>query len=123
MPPRLLIFFGKPKLEALAVCLFLFSLLRTLGQINEGPILCDLFPPHRRAFALGLMNCCTMISGGLGVFAAGYLKSDFGLGGVFAGVSAAILISGLLSLAGAKWFFEKDLRVQANSILISSSTT
>jgi predicted MFS family arabinose efflux permease len=108
--PFLLVFLWRPRFEVLAVCIFACSLLRTFGQINEAPVMCDLFPRHRRALALALMSCCTMIAGGLGVFAAGYLKADFGLGGVFAGVSGAILASGLLSVSGALWFFERDLR-------------
>ena len=67
--PFLLIFLGRPKLEILFICMFVFSLLRTFGQINEGPVLCDLFPKHRRALAFGVMSCGTMISGGLGVLA------------------------------------------------------
>ncbi len=108
--PFLLIFLGHPKLEILSLCIFVSSLLRTLGQINEGPVLCDLFPKRRRAVAFGVMSCGTMISGGLGVLAAGYLKADFGLGAVFAGVSAAVLMSGLLALAGARWFYERDMQ-------------
>jgi predicted MFS family arabinose efflux permease len=118
--PFLLIFLGRPKLEILSICIFAFSLLRTFGQINEGPVLCDLFPKRRRALAFGVMSCGTMISGGLGVLAAGYLKADFGLGAVFAGVSAAILISGLLALAGARWFYERDMR-RAKAISMASA--
>jgi MFS family permease len=108
--PFLLIFLTQPGLEVLSVCIFGCSLLRTFGQVNEGPVMCDLFPPHRRAMALGLMSCCTMLAGGLGVYTAGYLKSDFGLGGVFAGVSIAILLSGSLSLIGARWTLPRDLQ-------------
>jgi sugar phosphate permease len=75
--PFRLIFLGKPALAPLAACMFLNALLRTLGQTNEGPILCEVLSPRRRSLALGMMNCCTMISGGLGVYTAGYLKSDF----------------------------------------------
>jgi len=67
--------------------------------------------PRSRDIAGGnnFLSCCTMTAGGLGVLAAGYLKSDFGLAGVFAGVSVAILLSGMLSLAGARWTFARDL--------------
>jgi predicted MFS family arabinose efflux permease len=107
--PFLLIFLGKPALGPLAACIFTSSLLRTLGQANEGPILCEVLSPRRRALALGMMSCCTMTSGGFGVFAAGYLKQDFGLGGVFAGVSVIILLAGLLVLLGALRFYPRDL--------------
>jgi len=118
--PFLLIFLGKPGLGALGACIFASSLLRTLGQANEGPILCDVLDPKRRALALGLMNCCTMTSGGIGVLAAGYLKKDYGLGGVFAGVSIVILLAGLLALYGALKLYPRDL---ARAMRTSSSTT
>lgn len=129
--PFLLMFLGTPALIPLSICIFASSLLRTLGQTNEGPVLCDVLSPRRRALALGMMNCCTMISGGIGVFAAGYLKKDFGLGGVFAGVSVAILLAGLLSLLGAIRFYPRDIARMtqaaeaqpANSMRTSSSTT
>jgi predicted MFS family arabinose efflux permease len=127
--PFLLIFLGKPALGPLAACIFASSLLRTLGQANEGPILCDVLNPRRRALALGIMSCCTMTSGGIGVFAAGYLKEDFGLGGVFAGVSGAILLGGLLALYGAIRLYPRDLAKAAalpqvpNVMRTSSSTT
>ena len=87
--------------------------------------MCDVLEPRRRALAMGMMNCCTMTSGGLGVFAAGYLKKDFGLGGVFAGVSAAILLAGALILIGAVWCYPRDMaRAQsANSMRTSLSVT
>lgn len=107
--PFLLIFLGKPALLPLTACIFISSLLRTLGQANEGPILCDVLTPRRRALALGIMSCCTMTSGGFGVFAAGYLKQDFGLGGVFAGVSGIIFLAGLLALYGALRLYPRDL--------------
>jgi hypothetical protein len=69
------------------------------------------------------MSCGTMTSGGLGVFAAGYLKSDFGLGGVFAGVSAAILLAGLLALYGAWRCYPRDLGEAANSMRTPASVT
>jgi hypothetical protein len=50
-----------------------------------------------------------MTSGGIGVFASEYLKIDFGLGGVFARVSGAILIPGLLAVYGAMQPYPRDL--------------
>ena len=107
--PFLLVFLFHPDLRLLAGCIFAFSLLRTLGQSNESPVMCDLFPKHRRAIAFGVMNCGTMTAGGAGVLAAGVFKSQFGLGGIFAAVSAAVFISGVLVLAGAKWFYDSDM--------------
>jgi predicted MFS family arabinose efflux permease len=129
--PFLLMFIGTPSLVPLSICVFLSSLLRTLGQTNEGPILCEVLSPRRRALALGIMSCCTMTSGGIGVLAAGYLKEDYGLGGVFAGVSAAVLLSGLLALLGAVRYYPRDIKraaatvefQTANSMRTSSSTT
>jgi uncharacterized membrane protein len=51
--------------------------------------------------------------GGLGILIAGYLKSDFGLGAVFAGTSVIVALSGVLLLVGYRFFLERDLQRQA----------
>jgi hypothetical protein len=45
----------------------------------------------------------------MGVFVAGYLKQDFGLGGIFAGVSFTVLLASMLLLFGYKIFLRKDM--------------
>jgi hypothetical protein len=50
------------------------------------------------------------LAGGLGVFVAGYLKSGFGLGGVFAGVAGILTLDAALLFAGYYFLLRKDLR-------------
>lgn len=107
--PFLLAFLGRPNLALLMVCILLFSFLRAVGQSNEQPILCDLLANRLRSTAVGLMNMANSLAGGVGIIIAGHLKQDFGLGGVFAGVSAIVAIAGLLVLTGYRFFFERDL--------------
>ena len=45
-----------------------------------------------------------------GILIAGYLKSGFGLGGVFAGVSAIVVIAAMSLFAGYRFFLQNDLR-------------
>jgi hypothetical protein len=45
---------------------------------------------------------------GIGVFVAGMLKRDFGLGGVFVGVGAILLLDSLLLFAGYSLFLKRD---------------
>lgn len=107
--PFLLAFLGRPGFAFLAASILLFSFLRSVGQANEQPILCDLLSTRLRSTAVGLMNMGNTFAGGVGILMAGYLKQDWGLAGVFAGVSAIVLISGCVVLAGYAFFFRKDL--------------
>ncbi len=96
--------------------IFVFSLLRALGAVNANPLLCDLLPGKSWSTAFGLMNTINCFAGGLGIFIAGYLKQDFGLGGVFAGTSAIVLVAGVLLLIGYNCFLRQDLARQRAGI-------
>ncbi len=78
-----------------------FSLFRSLATSSETPSMCDLVPAGDRSTGQALMNCANTIAGGAGVFIAGYLKADYGLGGVFAGVSGLMFLAA--GLVYAAW--------------------
>ena len=107
--PFLLVFLGKPSLTAVSVALAMFSVLRGLGAANENPALCDVVPPQFRSTAVGFMNCLATAAGGAGVAVTGLLKGRFGLGMVFAGVSAAIFCAGFALLLGYFFCMRRDV--------------
>ncbi|MCC6858935.1 MAG: MFS transporter [Bryobacterales bacterium] len=107
--PFLLVFLGRPGLVLLNVCIFLFSFCGRAGTTNETPLLCDLLPPRLRSTAIGLMNAANCFAGGIGVLLAGYLKSSFGLAGIFGGISAIMLAAALLTGTGYLFFLKRDL--------------
>jgi len=96
--PFLLVFLGQPSFGVVAAGIAAFSFLRGVGQANDHPTLCEVVPPNMRSTGIGLMNACATASGGCGVFLAGFLKRDVGLAGVFAGISGAFFIAGLIML-------------------------
>jgi predicted MFS family arabinose efflux permease len=98
--PFLLAFSGSPGYGLISACIFSFNLLRALGQANEIPILCDALPAGLRSTAIALMNTANCFAGGIGSLAAGYLKQDYGLGGVFSGIIVAMLVASALLLVG-----------------------
>jgi hypothetical protein len=60
--------------------------------------------------AFGITNMVNTLAGGLGVFVAGYLKSGFGLDGVFAGVAGILALDSVMLFAGYYFWLRKDLR-------------
>ena len=60
------------------------------------------------------MNTTNCFAGGVGIFLAGYLKRDFGLGGIFAGTAGIVLVSGVLLLLGLGFLF---MVVAANMVV------
>lgn len=106
--PFLLLFLGAPTFGVVAAGITAFSFLRGVGQANDHPTLCEIVPPNLRSTAIGLMNACATASGGCGVFLAGYLKGGVGLGIVFAGISGAFLVAGLIMLFSYHWFSRRD---------------
>ncbi|MFO1449351.1 MAG: MFS transporter [Opitutaceae bacterium] len=96
--PFLLVFLGHPDFSVVAAGIAAFSFLRGVGQANDHPTLCEIVPPNMRSTGIGLMNACATASGGCGVFLAGFLKRDVGLGGVFAGISGSFLVAGAIML-------------------------
>lgn len=107
--PFLLAFIGQPELLFLNVCIFFFSLVQRIGLSNETPLVCDLLAPQHRSTAVGLMNTANCFAGGIGILVAGYLKSAYGLGAVFAGISVIMLIGAVLTGTGYVKFLARDL--------------
>jgi len=110
--PFLLAFLWSGDFAVITASIFLYSLLRASGAANENPVLCDVLNDRQRATAIGISNLTSTLMGGVGILIAGYLKSDLGLGAVFAGVSVIVALSGVLLLVGYRFFLEKDLRRQ-----------
>ena len=96
--PFLAVFVVRPGFTLISSSIFVYSLLRSIGSCNEHPILCEILPPDLRATAIGFANTVNCMAGGIGVLAAGYLKHDWGLSGVFAGVSLLVLLAGAIVL-------------------------
>ena len=107
--PFLLAFLSRPAFTILIACIFCFSVLRALGGSNENAMLCDLLTPRLRSTAVGLTNAANTFAGGVGVLVAGYLKRDYGLGGVFGGISAIMVLGAALLLIGYLWFVRRDM--------------
>ena len=109
--PFLAVFFGTHSLEVVSGAILLFAFLRTLGSTNDNVIVCDVI--HRRYWssAVGLANMSNCIAGGIGVLAAGQLKADFGLAGVFGGQSITMAMAALLVLWGYLRFLPHDVAV------------
>lgn len=107
--PFLLAFLTQPQLIFLNVCIFGFSFLQRMAACNETPLLCDLLAPRFRSTAIGLMNAANCTAGGVGILLAGYLKSTYGLAGIFGGISGIIVIGSILTTIGYKLFLGRDL--------------
>lgn len=110
--PLLLVFLGTDSYLLILSAVFGYSLLRSIGGANANPLLCDLLPSNTWSTAIGLMNTTNTFAGGAGILVAGYLKRDFGLGGVFAGTSVIVLVAGILLLLGYGLFLQRDLERQ-----------
>ncbi len=96
--PMLIIFTVPASMAVVSSVIVVFSLVRGIGMACETPALCDMLPSDERSTGQGLLNMLNTFAGGVGVLAAGALKQDFGLGGVFAGVAGLIVIA-----AGFAW--------------------
>jgi predicted MFS family arabinose efflux permease len=108
--PFLLIFITPPNYALIAASLLFYSLVRSLGGANANPLTCILVKPRMRSTAFGLANMANCFAGGAGILVAGYLKRDFGLGLIFAGVSCIITVAGILLLIGYLRFLNTDLQ-------------
>ncbi|MCC6291216.1 MAG: MFS transporter [Bryobacterales bacterium] len=108
--PCLLVFYGKFPAVTVSAAIVLFSFGRALAASNEDAILCEVIPADGRATAYGLVNTMNCLAGGAGIMIAGVLKSGVGLSTIFAGISVLVLFSGLVSLAGYRWFMPRDMR-------------
>ena len=110
--PFLLAFLTQPQLIFLNVCIFGFSFLQRMAACNETPLLCDLLAPRFRSTAIGLMNAANCTAGGLGILVAGYLKSSYGLAGIFGGISGIIVVGSILTAIGYRVFLGRDLALR-----------
>ncbi len=115
--PFLLAFLVQPGIAILNLSIFVFAFFKRIGSTNELPIVCDLLEPRLRSTAIGMMNATNCASGGVGILIAGALKSTLGLDGIFGGLSLLMVLSGLITLAGYLYFFERDLRLSATGRL------
>jgi len=112
--PFLLLFVGQPVFPVVAAGITIFSFSRGLAQANDLPLQCEIVPPQFRATGVGLMNACATAAGGCGVFLAGFLKQQLGLGAIFSGISAIFVVAGLLLLFGYLKCIRADIeRAQA----------
>ncbi|MFN0165932.1 MAG: MFS transporter [Bryobacteraceae bacterium] len=107
--PMLLSFAAPPNYTLISVCIFLFSLIRTFGQANENPMLCDLLPPHLRSTGFGLMLTGNVLAGSVAIFVAGYLKGIRGLGFAFACISGIMLLAAGAAWAAYRFTLERDM--------------
>lgn len=107
--PFLLLFLTQPGFGMVVVAISCFSFLRGVGQANDNPTLCEVVPAQFRSTAIGIMNACATGVGGCGVFIAGYLKAGFGLNAIFACISGAFLLAGVVLLLAYRWFVLSDI--------------
>jgi len=112
----LLVFTTNSTFALVAAAVLGFSLMRSFAVANESPLLCDLLPSKQRSTAIGLMNSANTFAGGVGVFGAGVLKSNFGLSPIFAGVSAILLIAAAVNAFGYLFLLPRDLQRRADRI-------
>lgn len=108
--PVLLTFLVTKNQIAVMVALVIYSILRTSADLNIIPLLCDLTSTGQRSTVIGLTNMSNTIAGGLGVFAAGALKSTVGLDGVFASVAGILALDAALLFTGCVLFVRRDLK-------------
>ncbi len=107
--PFLLTFVLSPNYVLIATSILIYALARSIGGSNAMPLLCDFLQPKMRATAIGLINLTNCFAAGVGIFIAGYLKRDFGLGGIFAGISGIVTLAAILLLIGYLFYVRKDL--------------
>ena len=108
--PMLLTFMLTRDLTLIMAALVVYSVLRTSADLNILPLLCDLAGVDKRSTAFGITNMMNTLSGGLGVFVAGHLKSGYGLNGIFAGVAGILALDAALLFTGYYLLLRKDLR-------------
>ena len=112
----LLVFTRNSTFALVAAAVLGFSLMRSFAVANESPLLCDLLPSKQRSTAIGLMNSANTFAGGVGVFGAGVLKSNFELSAIFASVSGILLIAAAVNAFGYLFLLPRDLQRRADKI-------
>lgn len=101
--PCLLVFVSGAGMWTVSTAVIVYALFRAIATANETPAMCDLVDAGARSSAQAFMNTANTMAGGVGVFLAGALKTDWGLGGVFAGVSGLIVIAAVLTWAARRF--------------------
>ena len=107
--PFLLFFVGQPSLATISTALILYGLFRGLGDANEQSIVSEIIPSCHRATAIGIMNTCATMAGGMGVLVGGMLKDKVGLPIVFAGLSGTIFFAAVVLVFGYFAFVGRDI--------------
>jgi len=111
--PTLLIFAYTKNLMAIVVAIVLYAAFQNAGDMNMGPMLCDLAGRDKFSIAFGTTNMVNCLAGGLGIFVAGMLKSSLGLRGVFVGIIGFLVLDSLMLFCGYHTFLKKDLQKAA----------
>lgn len=112
--PFLLLFLGAPSFPVIAAGIAAFSFVRGIGQANDNPTQCEIVPPQFRSTGVGFMNAIATGAGGMGVLFAGFLKSEVGLAGIFAGIAGVFLLASAVLFIGYRFFIRRDIaRAQA----------
>lgn len=112
--PFLLLFLGAPSFPVIAAGIAAFSFVRGIGQANDNPTQCEIVPPQFRSTGVGFMNAIATGTGGMGVLFAGFLKSEVGLAGIFAGIAGVFLLASAVLFIGYRFFIRRDIaRAQA----------
>ena len=115
--PFLLLFLGRPEFIIVAAGISAFSFFRGLGQANDNATQCEIVPPQFRSTGVGFMNAIATAAGGCGVLMAGFLKREVGLNAIFAGISVAFIIAGVVLLVFYRCFMRRDIeRAQAYAV-------
>jgi len=113
--PFLAVFCGQQSYAIVSVGIFLSSFIRTFGQGNENPIICELLQPQLRSTALGVLLAAETAGGGVAVLFAGYIKQNHGLSFAFLCTAGFLLTAGLSTLRAYFVYFDRDLRRRRSS--------
>lgn len=95
--PSVFIASASTVLAVTIVSFMFFSLTRVFSDANLMPIVCQIVDPRYRATAMGTLNACACIIGGIGLYAGGALRdSNVSLELLFRAASLIMLICILL---------------------------
>lgn len=79
--------------------LIIYGVSRGFSDSNMMPILCQVADPRYRATGYGIMNCFSCLTGGVMIYAGGWLKDrNIGLNTSFQFAAAALIVAALLLL-------------------------
>ena len=117
--PVLLTFLFTRRLTLILAALVFYSVLRTCGDLNIIPLLCNVSGQDKLSTAFGITNMMNNFAGGAGVFVAGVLKAKLSLTGVFASVTGILILDSLILFLGYFVFLKKDL--QKASVLVPAA--